>query len=394
MRYKLILLLILGVDVYVLLNEMSQLSITYYEAEILYNSYSLIHYISTLFISLFGNNEIGLRFTGLFFHTLSVLLLYKISSKYSRNESDRVWLILIYVLLPGVNSAAILLDSSSLVIFLLLLFAYVAIFKKRYISLLMLVYIFMDESFIWLYLSLVIYFLVNRRVMYSIFSFLLFISMYYIYGVDFGGSPRGYVLDELGIYGAIFSPIIFIYIIYSLYRYFVLKKLDILWYLSLIPFIISIILSFRQRVELQLFAPYMMLALPITMQMFFHSYRVRLKMYRYRYRVIFILAFALLVINIVAVFVNERLYAYLDDPKKHFAYRSHVAKELAKELKKRDIECVDANDYKMQLRLKFYSIEKCDKYRLSDIESDDSEKVTISYIDSDVFSTYVSKIHK
>ncbi|KRS80007.1 membrane protein, partial [Campylobacter coli] len=38
------------------------------------------------------------------------------------------------------------------------------------------------------------------------------------YGFDTGGRPRGYFLDTLGIFAACFSPLVFIYFFYVVYR--------------------------------------------------------------------------------------------------------------------------------------------------------------------------------
>ena len=42
---------------------------------------------------------------------------------------------------------------------------------------------------------------------------------------------------------------------------------------------------------------------------------------------------------------------------KHFVYRYHVAKELAKELKNESVEKIFTDDKKLALRLKFYGID-------------------------------------
>ena len=57
------------------------------------------------------------------------------------------------------------------------------------------------------------------------------------------------------------------------------------------------------------------------------------------------------------VLFNEMLYAALKDPTKHFVYRYHVAKELAKELKNESVEKIFTDDKKLALRLKFYGID-------------------------------------
>ena len=136
------------------------------------------------------------------------------------------------------------------------------------------------------------------------------------------------------------------------------SKIDMLWYLSATVLILSLVLSFRQRIPLEHFAPYLIIALPLAAQSYISSYRVRLKMYRKRYKLAFVLSFIFLISNTLLVFFNKELYAFIQNPKNHFAYEMHVAKELSNTLKERGVSCV-ATDEKMQKRLKFYGVTKC-----------------------------------
>ena len=101
---------------------------------------------------------------------------------------------------------------------------------------------------------------------------------------------------------------------------------DLVWMIASSMFIISLLLSFRQKVNIQDFAPYLMVALPLAAQTFFHTYRVRLPIFRRRYRLLFYSAFTLLVVNALAVFFNQWLYQWIKNPKDHFSYSMHVAK--------------------------------------------------------------------
>ena len=158
-------------------------------------------------------------------------------------------------------------------------------------------------------------------------------------------------------------------------------------------FVISLLLSFRQKVTIQDFAPYLMVALPLAAQTFFHTYRVRLPQFRRRYRLLFYSAFSILILNGLAVFFNQWLYLLIKEPKNNFSYSMHVAKELAKELHKEKIICVNTNE-KMQGRLHFYGISQCDTTTLSETPFSSAKKVTISYIDIPIYTAYVTKVNK
>jgi hypothetical protein len=215
-----------------------------------------------------------------------------------------------------------------------------------------------------------------------------------MYRIGAHGSPSGYFLDSLGLYSTIFTPIIFVYLFYTLYRRYLHKNFDILWYISTTAFVISLLLSFREKIHVEYFAPYLIVALPIMGQVFIHSYRVRLKMYRKKYKIFFSITLIFLLINSSIVFYNQYLYLLIENPKKHFAYKMQVAKELSQKLKNDNIYCIDA-DKKMSLRLQFYGITQCNKYHLleNDLDSSNISSVTISYKNKPVYRATVTKLN-
>jgi hypothetical protein len=394
MRIGIILFLLLGVDAAILLFEASTLSITYHEAEILYTQHSLLHYIISASVTLFGQNDFALRLPMMLMHLLSALLLFAVSKPYLKYDRDRLWLVLIFVLLPGVNSAALLVDSAGLVLLLLLTYLYLWQRVPKVEPLVLAAFVFVDGSFAFLYLGRFFYALAENKWRDLILNFVLFGASIYLFGFDTSGAPSGHFLDTLGIYAAVLSPIVFVYLVYVLYRRMITKKRDLIWYLSASALLYSLIFSFRQRIDIELFAPYLILALPLGAATFFHSYRVRLRMFRNRYRVLFTVSFVLLAANGLLVLFNQQLYRFVDDPKRHFAYRAHVAKELAVELKKMHFGCVDVVEEKrMQLRLHFYGIDFCSDKRLVPGKNEAENTVTISYTGVPIASYYVTKMH-
>ena len=470
MRERSIFFLILGVDTLILLFQTSQLSISFGEAELLYGKPSFLQYLIKLSLDIFGQNDFGLRFVMILFHLLSAILLYKISLEYIKTTRDRLWLLIVFVLLPGVISAAVIVNSAGMLIFGLFLFVYLEKrLQQSYLNVLLFTYAVIDMSFAYLFLALSLYYMMNakrrlslymlglpgvvsaavivnsagmlifglflfvyleKRLQQSYLNVLLFtyavidmsfaylflaLSLYYmmnakrrlslymlglytlssyLYGFEIGGFPTGHFLDTIGVYSAIFTPIIFIYLSYALYRrYFSLQR-DIVWYISSVVFLLSLVLSFRQRLPLEHFAPYLMLALPLAAQTFSSSYRVRIKKYRRSYRLAFSLSLAFLALNTLVVFFNRELYRVVEKPSQHFAYNSNIAKELALSLKKRGINCLHT-DKKMQLRLQFYSIKKCEKYYLQKLPVGTllDTDVTIRYKNRAVYKANVTKIN-
>ena len=395
MSHRYILFLILGIDAFILFSQTSSLSISYNESLILYGDFSFLQLLIKTSIYFFGQNDFALRLPMIILHLLSALLLYKISKKYLLNNKNRLWLILVFVLLPGVISSAIIVDGAGLVIFGLLLFAYAyENFSKKYIYLLLSLYVLIDGGFVYLFLSLAIFSIATSKRAFFIFNISVFFISIAIFGIDAKGIAQGHFLDSIAVYSAIFTPIIFIYMFYILYRRYLTKDIDILWFISSVPFVVSLLISFRQRIELESFAPYLILALPLAAQTFYHSYRVRLKMFRTKYRLAFTISLILLVLNSLVVFFNKELYLFIDKPQKHFAYNMHIAKELAKELKQRNIHCI-TTDKRMSSRLRFYGVTNCNKNILleKDQKEENENSVTISYRNKLVYIGYVTEIN-
>jgi len=395
MKYKIILFLILGIDAFVLFFEISHISISSSEASLLYGEPSFLQFLVNKSLAFFGNNDFGLRFIFIAMHLVSALFIYAISGRYLHSQRNRIWLVLTFVLLPGVVSSAIMVNHAGFIIFGLLLYLYLEPkIPKIFINILLLLYALIDVGFVYLFLGLAIYYLSHKDMKAFIYNLGLFFLSSYLYGFDIYGFPRGHFLDTIGVYAAIFNPIIFVYIFYVLYRRYLADKKDKLWYIASTALIISLLISFRQRVNIVHFAPYLIIALPLAAQTFVSSYRVRLKEHRKAYKAIFVTSFILLILNTLLVFFNKELYLVLDNPKKNFAYNMHVAKELAKELKAKNINCVETNE-KMQKRLRFYSISECRQNILKELPLTDKKEanVTIRYKNKTLYKATVTKLN-
>lgn len=373
----------------------SYVSISYEEASLLYGDFSVLSFLTSLSLKVFGHNDFALRFMMILFHLLSAILMYEISKRYISLERNRLWLLLVFLLLPGIVSAAIIVNSAGILIFGLLLFVYLSEkVSQRYLNGLLFIYAVSDLGFVYLFLGLALYYSMNKQKYNLVYVLGLYLLSSYLYGFEVTGSPSGHFLDTIGIYSAIFTPIIFIYLFYALYKRYFTSKIDMLWCISATVLILSLLLSFRQRIPLEHFAPYLIIALPLAAQSFISSYRVRLKVYRKRYKLAFVVSFIFLISNTLLVFFNKELYIFIHNPKNHFAYEMHVAKELSNILKERDILCL-TTDVKMQTRLKFYGVTKCKDILL--VEKNSMSKkatnVTISYKNSVLYRADVTIIN-
>lgn len=394
MKKYLILLLILGLDAFFLLYQTSQLSISYAEITLLKGEFSPLQLIEKFSFFLFGQNDFALRIPMITLHVMSSLLLFRLSKNYLKYDRDRFWLLVVFILLPGVLSSSLIVNSAGLVVFSLLF--YLNFYEKNiYYKYLLLTPIWLvSPSMEILFLALGMYAIKTKEFRFAIFNVVLFFTSLLYFGFDATGLPKGHFLDTLAIYSAIFTPIVFVYLFYILYRRYITGREEILWFISSTALLLSLLLSFRQRLHLEEFAPFILMALPLAGQTFYHSYRVRLKQFRATYKTLFTLSILFLFVNAAVVFFNKYLYEIIQNPIEHFAYETNIASELAENLKEKNFTCIDTNDSKMQVRLEFYGIKYCKENQLKNFQTNNSINVSISYSKRTVYSAYVTKVNK
>lgn len=392
--YNYLFSIVLAFTVVGLLYTTQTLSISYKEALNVFVNNSILSIITNVSIYLFGQNDLALRLPFIVFYTLSVILMFKLTINYFKYEKDRYISIFIFMILPGVISASLLVNSAIMVTFFTLLYIYYYRKRQKHSYALLIFYLFVDNSFAILYLALFFYSLKNRDRKLIITSLILFSLSMYIYGFTTDGKPRGFLVDTFAIYATIFSPFLFLYFIYSIYKAsFKEEERTFGWYISATALLLSLLLSFRQRVYIEDFAPYVVISLPFMLKRYFHSYRVRLKEFRKFHKISAIVILSMLVINVLFTIVNKPLYAILPNPEKHFAYKYHFVKEIAEELKKQNIDYITSYDEELILRLRFYDIKEGNRYFISQKEfyNYDNE-IDIEYYGKKLIKIYVKKI--
>lgn len=350
-------------------------SISAKEATVYFNggidTLSLITNFST---SIFGQNDYALRIPFIMFYIGSAILLYLLTDDYFKCERDRLISISIFMFLPGVNSAALLVNESIIVIFGTLLYLYLYKLKEKEYYVLLVLFLFIDNSFAILFLALFFYSLRKKDDTLLIVSLSLFGLSMTLYGFNMHGAPRGYLLDTFAIYATIFSPVLFLYFFYSLYRIGIKWEKDLYWYISMTALGLSLIFSLRQKIAIDDFAPFVVIAIPLMVRLSIHSLRVRLKEFRTMNYILIRLSLGVLVLSFILLVFNKSFYLYLENPSKHVANEHYVAKELATQLKSMNITKVSTNK-KMAQRLKFYGIEYDENVILSTNKIDKNDKV-------------------
>ena len=369
------------------------LSISYKEALNLFVNESVLSIITNISTYIFGQNDLALRGPFVIFYVLSSFLMYKITKNYFKYEKDRFINIVIFMTLPGVLSASLLVNTAIIVIFFTLIYIYYYQTYQKHLYVILPFLLLVDNSFAILFLSLFFFSFKTKDRLLLYLSVTLFFLSLYIYGFSTDGKPKGFLIDTVGIYSAIFSPVLFLYFLYAIYKVAFSKDTNLVWYISFTALILSIIISFRQRVYIEDFAPFVVIFLPMMLKMFLNAYRVRLKEFRKAYNILAILIIFMLFINVFLTFINKPLYYVLPEPKKHFVYQYHFAKDLSKELKAKNINNIIVDDNELALRLKFYQIEVGDRYFLSTKQFYNyDEKIAINYLGKDIFFVYIKKL--
>ncbi|HEC1781643.1 TPA: hypothetical protein R1732_001201 [Campylobacter lari] len=353
------LLAVLFFDFCALLYGISTLSISYNEAQIYFYDHSLIAMIARLGTTLFGQNDFGLRLPFVLLHSLSCVLLYILALRYTKTSFDAFISVVLFILLPGSVASALLINESSIVIFFTLLILVLFEYKKIFLFYILLVLVlFVDGNFAILYLSFFFFAIYKKDKLLIICSLILFAIAMSVYGFNASGKPKGYFLDTLGIFAACFSPLIFLYFFYVVYRILLQDDKPLLWFISASTFVFCLIFSIRQRLFLEDFLPFCVVCTPLLIRYLMSSYRSRMPQLRLKHKIFIECSLIFLLFFYLGIIFNQSFYYLLKDPKKHFAYDYHIAKELALNLKQHNLTHIATQDKELALRLKFYGISK------------------------------------
>ncbi len=340
----------------------STMPISPHEAKTLYTSHDLVSTLMKLGDSL-TSSIFGLRVFFLIFGFLSILFFYEFSRRYFPKREDAYLATFIYMLLPGIVTGSTLANVAIIVLPLVLLF--VLLYEKNHYILLpfiMLALFFIHEASIIFFIALLIYGIIHKDKKLSIFAASFLMAFIYLAkGIEIGGRPSGHFAEVFGLYAAVFSPLVFFYFFYTMYRILLREKKTLLWYISFTALAFSLLLSIRQRVNITDFAPYVLIAIPLMLELFHNSLRVRLPEFQKRYRLGFKVLMATLLLNFLAILFYQIMFYVVKDPKTYFSNTVYSPYFLAKELKREGIHCYDVTNKRERYQLQYYNITQCTK---------------------------------
>lgn len=332
----------------------SGLSISYNEAVLLFAQDTIISKLALLCHNVFGG-DFGLKIPNLIFHTLNLILIYLISNKILKYKRDSLLCVGIYALIPGVILQASLLNESIIVLCIVLLVCYVELMSEKISYIFFVIAVLVSPSAFILMLALFFYAIFKRKIKTMNFALICIAVNIYIYGIDIGGHPSGQFLDMFGELALLYSPPLFVYYIYTLYRNVTKEKINLLLCVSLTSLILSLFLSIRQEIDKEIFLFMSLCGIPLMIRQFLSDIRVRLPQFQDSYKNRFIIIILCLVLEAGLLIGSKYMYAF--NKTGNLLDSFYITKELAQELNARGIKAV-STDGKTQARLKFYGIEK------------------------------------
>lgn len=331
-----------------------------HEAKIFYTSQDVVGTLMR-WGSEIASGFFGLRLFYLLSGFFTIGLFYLLSRRHFTTSEDAYLATFIFMFLPGILTATVLVNVAIIVLPLVLLF--VILYDKGHFFLLpfiMLVLFFIHETSIIFFVALLLYGVIYKDNKLSIFSLAFLLAfLYFSKGIEIGGRPAGHFAEIVGLYATIFSPLLFLYFVYAMYRILLREEKTLLWYISFTALAFSLLLSLRQRVHITDFAPYVMIAIVLMLEVFNHSVRVRLPKFQKRYNIAFYLVIMFLSLTVSVIVFHKMLYYVTPDPSKHFADRIYAPYLLAKKLKAEGKNCSEDAHGRYRYQLKYYGILPC-----------------------------------
>ena len=330
------------------------------EAKVYYTDSSVLFYLTHFANGWFGNG-LDFRLPFLLFGVLNILLFCIMSKIYCSDIEQSYLATTIFALLPGIITASVIVNIAVVVITLVLIFIILHEAKQRFLQgVVMLLLLFIHDASVIFFIAVAIFSAFRRdSKFFTIVIVFAGISLLYFNGLDIGGKPKGKFLELIGLYVALFSPLVFIYFFYALYRIWLRENKDILWHISFTAFVISIILSLRQTVDMTDFAPYVIVSVVLMIVTYKKTIGVRLPQFQKGYKLGYRIVVGSLILFSMIIVFHKSLFYLIDDKSKHFAYPFYKPYWMVKELREINQKCHTAKKKKVQYQLRYYGIKEC-----------------------------------
>ncbi|NPA64957.1 MAG: hypothetical protein GXO16_08290 [Epsilonproteobacteria bacterium] len=339
----------------------SSLPIGPVEAKIIFLKQGWLHELELILYRL-APQETLVRLPQILVTLVNVYLYYRLSLRFLKPRLA-LFSAVLFSLLPAVLGAGVIVNEAPFIIFLTLVFLFLHFQNQIFAYIFALFLLFFDNSFSILFLSMALYYLYHKNYAW-IYFFALFFSSVILFGFDVSGKPKTYFLDTFLLFSAIFSPLLFFYYFYVIYRILIKEDKNIIWFISATSFLFALVLSFRQRIYLIDFAPFAVIGTLLMVKIYFRTLRVRLRKYRRKHIVLFWVVLATLLGSDLLLIFHAQLFGTLFK-EHHFAYRNYLGFAVVKKLKEHNLSCVSTPQRSLQAQLQFYGIFECPRRRLT-----------------------------
>lgn len=305
-------------------------------------------------------SEFGIRLPFLILGGISALLYYKITYYFFKRQDDRYLSLAIYLFLPGVIASTVLASDAVIISALLLLFIY-AFLRESWsivvVSLPLLAFVHWSAWVLYMALIIYSYFTADKRLF--IVSLLSGV-VYILFGVptpDTGA--RSYLLDVFGMSVAVLSPLLFLYIFYALYRVLLRGGRNIVWYISFVGLLASLLLSLFYRVKITDFSSYIMIGVITSVQVYYGSLRVRMIRFQKAYKRTFCIVVTALMITSMLIVLHKPLYRIAGKTYYPIVAPIYEPYDRACKLKAQGKNCANYISQRSLHQMRYYGIERC-----------------------------------
>ena len=297
-----------------------------------------------------------------FILSLFSLYFYRDILKSYFKENDKYYTLsyLIFILVPGVTLTFVIVNYATIPILLTLIIVYASKNENNIVLILaMVLLLFTHSAQFVVYLGVAFYGYSNRNWRLTIVSvgFVLMASLLSTYDID--GIPKGHLIQLVGIYATIFSPILFLVFVYSIYRIAIKGKKEILWYIVVSAFTVSILLSIRQAIKITDFTPFIVISIPLIVTVFRDSLTIRLKEFRKIYYIICNIVLLVLLLETSVIFLHYPLYKLTPFKELLLDTSMYEIPQRVQELKSSGKVCKDEISTRDISLYRYYGIRKC-----------------------------------
>ena len=305
-------------------------------------------------------NELGMRLFFLVLGFANAYLFYRLTADFFTREKERLLALYFYLMLPGAIISTVLANDAVIIAFFLLLYMYFYMREKPILSLFPLFLLALVHwSALYLYMILVLYGLFQKKK--EVFWAAIVATVFYaMLGASMPEPVVGnHFFETLGIYATIFSPLLFVYLFYALYRTLLRGDRGLLWYISFGILIISLILSLQERIKITDFSAYLMPGVIVAVHSYLSSLKVRLKRFQKGYRISFLMLVASLVLSSLVMLLHQPVYRLLGPKYYPIVAAVYEPYDRAVSLKMKQKKCVEESRQKVLYQMRYYGLDKC-----------------------------------